>query len=155
MRRERGGRGGGGGSPSRIWGRPARVGERQRKSVSDGCLLVIMSRLELGKYDEKAKGRKTGRTSFHTSNPFGTPSLAFHPVLTQPLTFLLASSNTPSILSPAISNQGKTIVCNGGYSPRLQAEGDQSERVERTFGRMSWSRRLSRMKEGRRGDQAV
>lgn len=80
-------------------------------------------------------GKGEALTSRQVSKPIGTPSLAFHP-FNQLLTLLFASSNTPSILSPANSNHGNTIVCNAA-PPRRRVDGDQSEMALETLGRMS------------------
>lgn len=96
---------------------------------------------------------KKARTSFHASRPFGTPSDAFHP-FNHARTLRFDSSNTCSIRSPACSSHGNTIVCSEA-PPRRTDDGDQSTIAFDTFGRMSWSRMLSRRKRGRRGDQEV
>lgn len=46
-------------------------------------------------------------------------------------------------------------MCRAGAAPRLKADGDQSAMAMESLGRTSWSRMLSRRKEGRRGSQDV
>lgn len=94
------------------------------------------------------------RTSRHAAMPLGTPSFAFQ-ALSHARIFLFDSSMIISIRPPACSSQGNTSVCSCGAVPLLAAEGDHSAIAEETFGRMSWSRMLSRTKAGRRGDHAV
>ena len=98
-------------------------------------------------------GRRCPRTCFHASIPFGTPSTAFH-TLSHALTLRFASSMIPSIRSPACSSHGNTIVCSAA-PPLRTDEGDQSAIAFDTLGRISWSRTLSTIKDGRIGDQLV
>lgn len=86
--------------------------------------------------------------------PFGTPSRAFQ-ALSHARILRFDSSMTISIRSPACSSHGKTSVCNCGAVSRLAADGDHSAIADETFGRMSWSRMLSRTKAGRSGSQEV